>query len=64
MKKQEKVFGFWDNCIWICVGKFFLLWQEYLSSAIEVLINGPNIFNAAKRNFFQLNLSQINETVV
>ena len=64
MKNQEKVFVFWDNYIWICVGKFFLLWQEYLSLAIEVLINGPNILNVAKRNFFQVNLSQINEAVV
>ena len=37
IKKQQNVFGFLDNCIWIGNGKFFLLCQGYSYSAINVL---------------------------
>ena len=35
----EKVFGFWDNCIWKCCNKLPLLRREYLSSAVNGLTN-------------------------
>ena len=63
MEKSEKAFGFWDNCIWYCCGKFSLLLGEYLSLAVKVLTNSPNISDLTKSNFFQLNLSQINGEV-
>ena len=45
-KKTEKIFFcLWDNCIWKCGNKLYLLRRQYLSSAVNVLTNGPNIFH-------------------
>ena len=35
------------------------MWQEYLSSAVNVLGNSLKIFNQSKAVFFQLNLPEI-----
>ena len=40
--------------------KVCILRREYVYSAVNVLINSPNIFDLTKADFFQLNLSQIN----
>ena len=37
----------------------YILRREYVYSAVNVLINSPNILDLTKADFFQLNLSQI-----
>ena len=64
MENWEKVFGFSDNTIWVCCGKFSLLLREYLPSDVRVLTNSLNISDLTKSKFFQLNLSKINRAVV
>ena len=54
-KKSEKVFCFWDNCIWRCSKKLSLLKREYLSLGINGLTNTRNILKVTERDFFQLN---------
>ena len=54
-KNWEKVFAFWDNCIWRCCHKLSLLRREYLSSAVNVLTNSPVILHITERDFFQPN---------
>ena len=39
--------------------KSAILRREYVYSAINVLINSPNILDVTKADFFQLNLSEI-----
>ena len=51
----EKVFSFWDNCIWRCCDKLCLIRTEYLSSAVNMLTNSPKTFHITKRDFFQMN---------
>ena len=63
MKDPEKVFGFLNNIICICGGKFSIFLREYLSSEVGMLAKVPNISDLIKRNFFQLNLSEINGTI-
>ena len=55
IKFLQKVFAFWDNCIWIGCGKFSLLWREFFSSAVNVLRNSSEILDLIKREVFQLN---------
>ena len=54
-KNSEKVFCFWDNCIWIGIVKLSLLRTGYFSSAANVLTSSPKICHVNKRDFFQLN---------
>ena len=54
-KNWEKLFYFWDNCIWIGIVKFSLLRTGYFSSAANVLTSSPKIWHVNKRDFFQLN---------
>ena len=54
-KNSEKVFCFWDNCIWIGIVKLSLLRTGYFSSAANVLTSSPKIWHVNKRDFFQLN---------
>ena len=56
-KIPEKVFRFWDKSVWSCCGKFGLLLQEYLSSAVNVLEKSLKFYDQSKAVFFQLNLS-------
>ena len=51
-KTWEKVFCFWDNCIWISLSKLSLLSTGYFSSADNVLTSSPKIFHVSKRDFF------------
>ena len=59
MKNAEKVFGFWNKSVWSCCGKFCVLRQEYLSSAVIVLANSLKIYDQSKAVFFQLSLPEI-----
>ena len=54
-KNSEKVFCFWDNCIWIGIVKFSLLRTGYFSLEANVLRRGPKNWYANKRDFLQLN---------
>ena len=54
-KIWEKVFCFWDNCIWIGIVKLSLLRTGYLSSAASVLTRSPKFWHVNNRDFFQLN---------
>ena len=60
-RNWEKVFYFWDKCIWICCFKLPLLRREYLSSAVNVLTNSLKILHSTKLDFFQLNYVQIDQ---
>ena len=54
-KIREKVFSFWDNCIWIGIVKVSLLRTGYFSLTVNVLRNCPQNWHANKRDIFQLN---------
>ena len=54
-KNSEKVFSFWDNCIWTGTDNFSLLRTGYSSSAVSVLTSSPKIWHVNKRNFLILN---------
>ena len=54
-KIWEKVFCFWDNCIWIGIVKLSLLRTGYFSLAANVLTSSPKIWHVKNRDFFQLN---------
>ena len=54
-KNSEKVFCFWDNCIWIGILKLSLLKTGYFSSTANVLPNSTKILHVSKRDYFQLN---------
>ena len=54
-KNWEKVFCFWDNCIWIVIVKFSLLKTGYFSLVGNVLTTSHKILQVNKRDFFQLN---------
>ena len=51
-RNWEKVFCFWDNCIWIGIVKFSLLRTGYFSSVTNVLTSCPKIWYVNKRDFF------------
>ena len=54
-KNSDKVFCFWDNCIWMAIVKYSLLWTGYIWSAANVLRRGRKICNINKRDFFEQN---------
>ena len=51
-KNSEKVFRFWDNCIWIGIVKFSLLRTGQFSSITNLLTRSPKIWHVNTRNFF------------
>ena len=51
----EKVFCFWDNCIWICCVKLSQLRREYLPSWLSVLGESFEIFHLTNTDFLQVN---------
>ena len=57
-KKWERVFCFWDNCIWIGCVEFSLLRGEYLSWAVNVLTNTLKILRITNKFFVSQLLSQ------
>ena len=60
-KKWEKVFWFWDNCIWIGIVKLSLVRTGYFSLAANVLTTSPKIRYVNKRDVFQLNQLDIDQ---
>ena len=56
MKNPEKNFRFWDNSVWSCGRKFWIVRQEYLSSAVNVLAKSLKIYDKSKAVFFLLTL--------
>ena len=54
-KDWEKVFCFWDNCIWIGIVKLSLLRRGYFSSVGNVLTSSPKIWYVNKRDFLEHN---------
>ena len=62
-KNSEKVFCFWDNCIWIGIVKLSLLRTGYFSSAANVLTSSPKIWHVNKRDVFQLNWLRSNQWI-
>ena len=55
VKNREKVFSFWDNCMWMGCIKLSLLWRERLSTALVLLTNSLKLFHISKRDFLPLN---------
>ena len=55
LKILEKVFLFWDNCIWIGIFKLSLLRTGHFSSAANVFKSSPKIWYVNKRDVLQLN---------
>ena len=53
-KSWEKMFSFWEKCIWIVCIPFSLLIREYLSSAVHVLRKRLKNFNVSKCDFCNL----------
>ena len=54
-ENSEKVFSFWDNCIWIGIVKLSQLRTPYFLSAASVLTSSREILHVKKEDFFQLN---------
>ena len=50
MKKQQNVFDFLGNCIWIGNGKFSLSWWKFSSSSVNVLTSSPKILDLIKND--------------
>ena len=61
IKNPEKVFCFWDNGVWNCCSKFFILLLEYLSSEFNAWTKSLKISYQTESDFFQLNLTRIEE---
>ena len=53
-KNSDKMFRFWDKCIWIACIQLSLLIREYLSSAVHVLRKRLKNFNVSKCDFCNL----------
>ena len=51
-KNREKMFCFWDKCIWIVSIELSLLIREYLSSAVNVLRKSLKNFHVSKSDFW------------
>ena len=58
-KIAQKVFCFYDNCNWIRNFKFSQSQKGYLSWAVNVLKNSPNISNFNKGDIFQVFLFRV-----
>ena len=55
---ERKVYGFLDNLILTCNGKFSLLLRKYSLLAVNLLTRSHKISESFKNNFFKLNLGQ------
>ena len=60
---SEKVFSFWDNCIWIGIVKLSLLRAGYFSLVANVLTSRSKILHVNTRDFFQLNFLGSNKYI-
>ena len=59
--KIQKLFSFWDNCMWMGCIKFSLLGREHLSMALIVLTNSLKLFHITKRDFLELNCLPVDQ---
>ena len=50
-KNSEKIFCFWDKCLWIVCIELCLLIREYLSSAVNFLRKSLKTFHVTKSDF-------------
>ena len=50
-KKIQKMFWFWDKCIWIACIELPLLTREYFSSTVNVLTKSLKNFHVTKKHF-------------
>ena len=50
-ENSEKMFCFWDKCIWLVCIHLSLLIREYLSEAVTVLRKGLKNFHVSKSDF-------------
>ena len=55
LKNPEKVFSFWDNCMWMGSIKLSLLGREHMSTAFILLRNSLKLSHITKRDFLPLN---------
>ena len=62
-KNWEKVFCFWDNCIWIGIVKLSLSRTGYFSSGANALTSSTKILHVNKTDFFQLNFFGSNQWI-
>ena len=62
-KNWEKVFCFWDNCIWIGIVKLSLVRAGYFSMAGNVLTSSDRIWLMTNRDFLQLNCLSIDQWI-
>ena len=61
-RNWEKVFCFWENCIWIGIVKLSLLRTWYISSAANVLTRSSEIWHMKNREFLKvIDLAVINK---
>ena len=63
IKNFEITFSFLDNWNSIGCGKFVLSPREHFLATVDVLKNSPKISNITKREIFQLNFFDIDETI-
>ena len=61
IKNAEKVFYFLDNGVWTRSEKLCTLQREYLLPTVNLLTNGLKISDQTNADFFQLNISQMQE---
>ena len=50
-RNWEKMFSFWNKCIWIVCIHLSLLLREYVSLAVNVLRKGLKNFHESKSDF-------------
>ena len=60
-KNWEKLFRFWDNCIWIENCKFSQSWTGYWQSVVHVLTNTSKISPKTSEDTFGINFPQNDE---
>ena len=60
-RNSEKIFCFWDKCIWIRCRKYSLSRREYLSWAVNVLTSALKILHITKSDFCKLNCVHSNQ---
>ena len=60
-KNWEKVFSFWDNCMWMGCFNLSLLGRGHLSMGLIVLTNSLKLFQISKNDILQLNCLPVDQ---
>ena len=63
-KNSEKVFSFWDNCMWMGCIKLSLFGREHLRTAVIVLTNSLKLFHITIREFLPLNCPPVEQQIL